>query len=934
VTTVLVHHSCRSSTEGLHPDIQILGIPPSFSAVAGLPVTWKTNLSNTMSTAWTSSIAHYFHTSGTSSGLPKPVAQTQFGAVGALPRLPGGDKPATFTTTPLYHGGLADCFRAWTSGAMIWMFPEAKVPVTGGNVLKAFHFARKTSRARISYFSSVPYVLQMLLEEGADGIELLRDMDIVGFGGAALPKSIGDKLVDADVRLISRMGSAECGFLMSSYRDFTKDREWGYLRPVGDPDLLAFEARDDGLAELVIKPGWPLREKQNREDGSYATADLFEPHPSIPNAWRYHSRADAQIALDNGKKFDPSPIEEAILASHSSLLDGVLVFGAGRSYPGALLFTNDKPHPAAAEVVDIVWPTVEAVNKQSPYYARLAKTALIVVVRAAGDLPPLEKSSKGTIMRGKAETRYAKEIESAYSPDTPLKSSPNGVSEDDLPSAVREKFREVIGAELDPDMDLYAQGVDSMACNQVRRLIERDVMPDGLARLPTNLIYDRGSINSVIDYLLGLLRGDAYKDPACEEEELQLMQNLVDRYSKFGSSPDRHVPWRQGKEVAVLTGATGALGAHLLYGLLRDTQVDKVYCLVRAADRDSARARVMESLSKRGLSGKEGPDIVVYVPCSMTAEGVGLSSEDRNMLKDATMFIHAAWPVNFSLRLSSFEAQFAATRELIILSLFSGGRFLFISSTAAVSSCSSSHLIPEKLSADPQDASPLGYSRSKWVAEQICGSAYGVSQQVSIIRVGQLCGNAAGIWNASEAWPLLLSTAKLTGCLPGLDEQHIDWLPMDQAAQAIIEIAITRQAGTKLKEPASRNVPVYHVLNPHQTPSWQQMLQWIAEARLEPRFEIVHPTTWIKTLEIALVRDGVHHPSRSLLHLWKEQYSDEHRSMVRGDADGESVGEAKTKKRLAFDVSYTQAASNTMSDVQPLDKTSVERMWKWIQQNI
>ncbi len=46
--------------------------------------------------------------------------------------------------------------------------------------------------------------------------------------------------------------------------------------------------------------------KKNRPDGSFATADLFAPHPEIPHAWKYHSRADSQLTLITGKKFDPA----------------------------------------------------------------------------------------------------------------------------------------------------------------------------------------------------------------------------------------------------------------------------------------------------------------------------------------------------------------------------------------------------------------------------------------------------------------------------------------------------------------------------------------------------------------------------------------------------------------------------------------------------
>ncbi|ELQ35188.1 L-aminoadipate-semialdehyde dehydrogenase [Pyricularia oryzae Y34] len=342
----------------------------------------------------------------------------------------------------------------------------------------------------------------MVMEEGEQGLDLLKSMSLVGFGGAALPTSIGDDLVNKGVRLISRMGSAECGFLLCSARDdFDTDKEWQFLRCKVDDDMLAFEQRDGGLFELVVKPGWPLKEHANRSDGSFATADLFEQHPTIMNAWRYHSRADTQIALDNGKKFDPSPIEDAILAQVPTLLEGVLVFGAGRTYPGALLFSKEGLADSSS-VIDTVWPVMDKVNNSSPSHARISREMLVLVPNTNGQ-PPLEKSSKGTIMRGKAEKQYLRYIEGAYTPA--VTDEKKGVGVEDIPASVYQKFTQVAGRELDCDEDLYLQGVDSMACSQIRRLIEAEIMPVDKSKLPMNVIYDNGSINKLGKFLQELI---------------------------------------------------------------------------------------------------------------------------------------------------------------------------------------------------------------------------------------------------------------------------------------------------------------------------------------------------------------------------------------------------------------------------------------------
>lgn len=205
-------------------------------------------------------VAYLHHTSGTSSGLPKPIPQSHRAGLGVLPHLMGSPVKATFTTTPLYHGGIADLFRAWTSNSLIWLFPGKDVPITARNICNSLEvaasYATTEGHPQVKYFSSVPYVLQMM-ESDQQGLTFLQKMDIVGVGGAALPAEVGDRLAKSGVNLISRFGSAECGFIMSSFRDFSADNDWQYLRNYNPEKLLSFEPREGGLAELVIKPGWP-----------------------------------------------------------------------------------------------------------------------------------------------------------------------------------------------------------------------------------------------------------------------------------------------------------------------------------------------------------------------------------------------------------------------------------------------------------------------------------------------------------------------------------------------------------------------------------------------------------------------------------------------------------------------------------------------------
>lgn len=890
-----------------------------------------------------SDIAYLRHTSGTSSGLPKPIVQRHWGAVGVLPRLTGHEHSATFTTTPLYHGGLADCFRAWTGGAMIWFFPEGVAPVTEKNVMKAVEFSRQNSPAGVGvkYFTSVPYVLQSLAGD-PDGLRLLKSMNLVGVGGAALAAAVGDRLVQQGVRLVSRMGSAECGFLMSSHRDYDADGEWQYLRPVSDERLLSFEPRDGGLFELVAKPDWPLRAKQNRDDGSYATADLFQPHERIPGAWRYHSRSDAQITLANGKKFDPAPLEAAIVAGAHHLQD-VLMFGTGRDYAGALLFPKSG-NLSEEQILEVVWPVIEHVNKESQSHSRLTRTALVVVSKK-GSQVALEKSSKGTVMRRQAEERYADLIEAIYG------SSKNGhyrdgpLQDEELCGLTCDIFLQVIGRAIDPSQDVFRQGVDSIACIQVRKLIENNLLPPNSTPLPLNIIYEKQTIHNLSTYIQSVRQGtemvDSLENGAIHDSELEQMTRLAKLYSDFESASV--MPIKPQKEAAqhavVLTGATGALGAHILHYLRMSPSISKIFCLVRAETPDAAHERVVESLRRRGLRELERPspshgmleNRVVCLPYDMFDVKLGLSDEVIECLaQDCFIFIHAAWTVNFSLRLGSFEDQIQGLYHMIRFAVSIGSNYVFVSSTASVSG-SSEQRIPERIASNPSDAAPLGYSRSKWVAEQICSAANqhcedkagGQHPQVSVVRVGQLCGNAAGAWNASEAYPLMLSTAKITGCLPDLQGESLNWLPVDQAAHAILEISFN--VGTRRAGKSNGESPVYHVLNPQRQPTWHQMLEWLQENGSQPCFEVVSPREWTGRLEKkTLGGSATGHPAQKLLGFWQQKY----------DRGGQPTNGIAAKPHPIFDIGNSTRVSESMAHVDPLRQEQMFKMWDWIQSQI
>lgn len=859
-------------------------------------------------------IAYLHHTSGTSTGLPKPIPQSHHAGVGVLPRLTNGFTTATFSTTPLYHGGVADCFRAWTSGAMIWLFPGKDVPITASNIIQSLDVAKRNSTKgvapEVKYFSSVPYVLQMLASEN-QGLKYLIGMDIVGVGGAALPTSAGDALVDKGINLISRFGSAECGFLMSSHRDYERDNEWQYLRSVEGSRFLNFELQNDGLGELVVLPGWPHMAKRNREGASYATADLFEPHKTLPNAWKYHSRADSQLTLVTGKKFDPAPME-ATISSSSPLLQDVLIFGNGESYPGALLFASPTANDMSrSRVLEAVWPEISTVNNGTQGHAKLTRTMLIIMPYEND--APLEKSSKGTILRVQAEKRYAENIRRAYDDSKMGQGGLTNVPDERLLGIVSQIIRDVTGLSPDVNSDLFHHGVDSVACIQIRDRLGHLTFQ----ALPINVVYDCGTIKAVEKFLIDHRKGQVVDS---ERDDIKLMRELV---AKYGNFDVKSKPSTNGKtlksehsKVVVLTGATGALGAHVLSLFRSDASVLRVYCLLRASSDHAARERVTKGLENRQLPSLDSDDSqndkIICIPSKLADPQLGLPPSVYDEIRhSATTIIHAAWAVNFTLRLRSFEQDHVAgTRHLLDLarSCVLDPCFCFCSSTASTLGPAVTSPVAERVYEDPNAASPLGYSRSKWVAEQLCSEACKQTDcDARVLRIGQLCGDTThGVWNKTEAWPLMLSSVTATNCLPNLTEETLGWLPVDIAATAVVEIAL-RDHDTE-----SSALPVYHILNPDHSSTWEDLLSWVRESGTD--FEIVEPHSWVQRLEAA--KDD--HPAKKLLGMWKSAYT--------GEQD-----QRDEKGIVEFQMSVTQRATTTMRNVEPIGKHQAQAMWAWIQ---
>lgn len=632
---------------------------------------------------------------------------------------------------------------------------------------------------------------------------------------------------------------------MTSFRS-PGDKAWNYVRE--SPKLsrfLRWVPRGPNLFECTVLPGWPAKVASNQSDGSYATKDLFEPHPTIDKAWKYIARLDDTIVLVNGEKFNPVMMEGKI-RSHKAVTETV-IFGSGRPYLGALIVPSPSVYDLSSEqIVDQIWPVVEEANYTVEAYARLSRNMIHVLPHDC----QFPRTDKGSIIRQAFYKAFATDIENAYDQTATADADLKALSIPEIEDFIRHTIVKVLPDAKDADRttDFFSMGLDSLQSIQVRTAILRSV-DIGKNKLGQNVVFDYPSISSLGAHLYSLRLGALEETVSVTAK----MQDLIDKYTNFQSG-------------AMLTGATGSLGAHVLAQLIARPDVKIVHCLVRAKDAQDAGRRVQKSLQQRKIYASLSPAArqkIHALASDLSDPHLGLDSKTyQSVTKNLKTVIHCAWSVNFNLHLSSFENDcIAGVRHLIDLCLAVPGSkpasFDFCSSVSTVARCPDLHT-PETL-AELEWAQDMGYAQSKCVAEHICMAASkATGVRTRILRVGQIVADMVhGVWNDTEAIPLIMQSALTVGALPKLQESP-SWTPVDVVAQAVVEIALSNAESI-----------VANVTNA-KTFSWtKDLLSALREAGLE--FEEVEPKEWVRRLA-ASSDDVVANPSKKLLKFFASKY--------------------------------------------------------------
>ncbi|KAJ7493419.1 L-aminoadipate-semialdehyde dehydrogenase [Mycena galericulata] len=800
------------------------------------------------------------HSSG-STGFPKPVFVTHYGVLANIAI--NQNKPG-FSTLPVYHGyGHFAIFRCIYSAKPITLFPP-HLPLTSANICAVL-----AASPPVTQCFAVPYVIK-LLGETEEGIAALASFDIVGYAGAAVPDDLGTRLTAAGVNLLSIYGTTETGSILNSEREFATDKNWNWVRAKGlILDYLVMEPRGDNTFEAVVKDGYPPKIETNRPDGSYATKDLFLRHPEHDNWYKYIGRLDDTLVQTLGEKTNPVPIELCI-RGNSPYVAEAIVFGAGKPQTGCLILPSELARDLShEEIMEKVWPVIEQANADAPTHSRLLPE-MVEILPYGTEIPIATKMS---ILRPACYAKFKDIIEGIYQrfeqegdEGSKLRLAKPEL-EDFILNAIVKTLGPTRSANINRKVDLFAFGVDSLQGTRIRNICQKDLFLAGKT-LGQNVVYEYPTVEKLADYILSLQAGTSQGG---DQHEAQMIA-MVDKWlARVGTHKPPADAWKrpENARVIVLTGASGSLGAHILHQLVSSPSVRKVICLSRAKSHEESVQRIAESLKARKLPVPY--DKLVSYAANANAPLLGLTEQEYNLVRDeVTDVIHNAWPVNFALSLESYDEHICGVVNLINLCLaspYAEPAAFFFSSSISCRQGAPDATCSEDFASSPSTAAGTGYAQSKWVAEKLCQRAAATSGvPAGVLRIGQMVGDSVnGVWNETEAWPLMFKGANTFGALPTTDE-YPSWLPVDYAGKGIAEVVLSPHP--------VESAEVYHIVNPNVSTSWDDMLVALKAAALE--FQTVDRAEWVTRLAKS-DQDGVKNPTIKLLPFFQLRYGKAHR---------------------------------------------------------
>lgn len=278
----------------------------------------------------------------------------------------------------------------------------------------------------------------------------------------------------------------------------------------------------------------------------------------------------------------------------------------------------------------------------------------------------------------------------------------------------------------------------------------------------------------------------------------------------------------------LLTGATGMIGGSVLHQALSRT--DQTWlCLVRAADEDAGRERIVRRLER--FTDPENARVLAARAEIIVGDFTKAPSLTDPRLDDVTQILHLAadtsWWAEQKVHATNHDGTLALAERARRMPKLE--RFLHVS-TAMICGGKPPRVVPETMYPSAEASHLVHYSASKARAESSLAELYSdlpiVIARPSIVIGHTELGSRPG---ASILW--VVRAGDRLRLVAGNVEARIDIVPADWVASTLIEM---------LKRPTLKH-RVYHLSGGHQSAS-----RW---SEIERAFEAADPTGGLRKYE-------------------------------------------------------------------------------------
>lgn len=509
----------------------------------------------------------------------------------------------------------------------------------------------------------------------------------------------------------------------------------------------------------------------------------------------------------NGYPIAPAELE-AVLLSHPAIADAAVI---------------PSPHPSTGEVPKgfVVLNSVATTGEIMEFVAGLV--APHKRIRRLEIVDKIPKSASGKILRRLLVQREIANI-GENPPETQLtqnlqllqkltSDSDETKRQELLVNYIREKVVKVLGLDksqhLNLQKPLQEMGFNSLSNIDLKNQIDVEIG----VNLPIETLLSGSSIQQLADILLEQLTSKSIATNDVINLEAEAILDPV-IYSKHNNNSFNTEP-----TAIFLTGATGFLGAFLLQELLQQTQAD-IYCLVRAADRDSARSKIQNNLEKYEIWQDAFRSKIIPVLGDLSKFQLGLSTEDfQKIASQINVIYHSAAWLNYVYPYAALKpSNVLGTQEILRLASFGKVKPVHHISTVAVfeSSFYWGKTVSESNPLAHSDGMKLSYSQSKWVAEKLAQIARDRGIPVSIYRPPFISGHSqTGAWYTDDVICRTIAGCIQLGCMASITD-ILDLSPVDYVSKSIVYLSRQRKALGKS----------FHLNNP-QPISWNQLTDFI-----------------------------------------------------------------------------------------------------------